>query len=269
MNQNRKKPSMKNSLAQLILVQFKQFFREPAIIFWAIIFPILMSWVLGVAFTEKREVKKTVYVIPGHTRLFASDTTESLLGEETGNPVKVTFVLSTKEKAAQAIRRGEIVLFMEYAEDSILYHFDPNNADAQLTHLILEREFIKKSLAGSTSNLKAFSSSVSPLTIKGTRYIDFLIPGLIALGILNSCMWGIGWNLIETRMKKLLRRMIATPMKKTTFLSSLIITRIILSTVETLLLFVFAFFFFDITIQGSIPALTIIYLSGIFAFSSN
>lgn len=258
---------MNTSLVQLIQVQFKQFFREPAIIFWAIVFPILMAWVLGIAFTEKREVKKTVYVIPGHTRLFDSDTTETLVGEETGNPVKIKFVLSTKDQATKAIQKGEIALFMEYAEDSILYHFDPHNADAQLTHLMLEREFIKKSLGGSVSNLKAFSSSVSPLTTKGTRYIDFLIPGLIALGILNSCLWGIGWNLIETRMKKLLRRMVATPMKKPTFLFSLIATRIVLSAVESIILFAFAFFFFKTTIAGSIPALIIVYLAGIFAFS--
>jgi ABC-type multidrug transport system permease subunit len=84
---------------------------------------------------------------------------------------------------------------------------------------------------------------------------------------MNSCIWGIGWSLIETRMKKLLRRMVATPMRKSVFLSSHIATRIVLGGFETLLLFVFARLYFETEITGSVAAFLVVFLAGIFAFS--
>ena len=108
-------------------------------------------------------------------------------------------------------------------------------------NLLLESAFRKqKSLNRKTEAL--------PLTTIGIRYVDFLIPGLMAISIMNACLWGIGWNLIELRIKKLLRRMVATPLKKSVFLLSHGLNRMFISAAELLLLFVFAHFFFDITI---------------------
>ena len=140
------------------------------------------------------------------------------------------------------------------------FRFDPNNTDARLTYLLLESAFRKqKSLNRKTE--------VLPLTTIGIRYVDFLIPGLMAISIMNACLWGIGWNLIELRIKKLLRRMVATPLKKSVFLLSHGLNRMFISAAELLLLYVFAHFYFDITIQGSLLALSLIFLSGYSAFA--
>jgi len=111
------------------------------------------------------------------------------------------------------------------------------------------------------------SAEIVPMTQKGTRYIDFLIPGLIAMGLMMSTMWGISYSLIEKRSKKLLRRLIATPMKRSSFLISQFLARIILTTLEAVLLYLFAHFYFDITIEGSILALALIFLAGVLAFT--
>jgi ABC-2 type transport system permease protein len=245
-----------NSLLKLIGVQFKTFFREPAILFWAVLFPILMAWVLGIAFSRKGESLRTVYVTGEQKdeRVIG----EKFFGSETGNAFRIKFIPATEAEAVRAIKRGLIALYVEAGNDSLIYHFDPLNPDAQLTHLIIEREI---------SGAAHAKTALQPLKTQGTRYIDFLIPGLIALGIMNSCLWGIGWNLIETRMKKLLRRMVATPMKKSVFLLSHIITRVILGGVETLLLFTFAYFYFGTVISGSVLAFIVVFLAGIFAFA--
>lgn len=248
---------MNKSLYQLILVHFKTFFREPSILFWAVLFPIIMAWILGIAFSNKGESVRTIYVISA-AEIPEKITGEKVFGKETGNIFRIKFQRASEEEAVRAVKRGVIVLYIEVKGDSIIYHFDPLNPDAQLTHLMLERDI---------SGVAVNSASIKPLQTKGTRYIDFLIPGLVALGIMNSCLWGIGWSLIETRMKKLLRRMVATPMKKSVFLASHIVTRIILGGVETVLLLVFAYFYFGTTITGSIPAFVIVFLAGIFAFA--
>jgi ABC-2 type transport system permease protein len=245
------------SLYQLILVHFKTFVREPAILFWAILFPILMAWVLGIAFSTSGEVTRTVYVT-GSANPPIVLTGEKKIGTEDGSPMRIRFENHTAEEAIRAIKRGVIGIYLEVRGDSIVYHYDPANSEAHLTHLMLDHD-----LNGNKNSL----ARVRPMESKGTRYIDFLIPGLISLGIMNSCLWGISWNLIETRMKKLLRRMVATPMKKHVFLASHMITRVILGGVETLLLFIFSWWYFGTTITGSVSAFVLMFLSGVLAFS--
>jgi ABC-2 type transport system permease protein len=247
------------SLYQLVLNVFRVFFREPAIIFWAVLFPVIMAWVLGIAFSDKGESVRTVYVT-GAEHPPEKITGEKVFNGETGNPYRIKFRTTSPEDAMTAIRRGLITIYLEVANDSILYHFDPSNSDAQLTYLILEQGLHNRPPSEN-------KTAIHRLESKGTRYIDFLIPGLIALGIMNSCIWGIGWTLIENRMKKLLRRMVATPMKKSLFFSSYIVTRIILGAFETCVLLLFARFYFGIEIAGSISAFLIMFLAGIFAFS--
>jgi ABC-type polysaccharide/polyol phosphate export permease len=216
-----------------------------------------MAWVLGIAFSNKGESLRTVYVI-GESVAPEKITGEKVLGKETGNVYRIKFQKASEPEAIRAVKRGLITLFIEVKDDSMIYHFDPLNADAQLTHLILERN-----IAG----VSQVNTSIDPLQTHGTRYIDFLIPGMIALGIMNACVWGIGWSLIESRMKKLLRRMVATPLKKTVFFTSHMITRIILGTFETILLILFSYLYFGTRITGSIPAFIAVFLAGIFAFA--
>jgi ABC-type multidrug transport system permease subunit len=108
---------------------------------------------------------------------------------------------------------------------------------------------------------------VKPLTVSGSRYIDFFIPGLIAMGIMMSGMWGLSYRIIEMRSQKLLRRMVATPMKKSHLLVAMIVVRTLMNFFEALLLFLFSFLVFDIRIQGNLLALLLIVLSGNIAFA--
>jgi ABC-type multidrug transport system permease subunit len=218
-----------------------------------------MAWVLGIAFSDKGESVRTVYVT-GAEKVPEKITGEKVFNDETGNPYRIKFHDASQQEAITAIRRGLITIYLEVAGDSIIYHFDPSNSDAQLTYLILEQGLHERLPSEN-------KTAIRRLETKGTRYIDFLVPGLIALGIMNSCIWGIGWTLIENRMKKLLRRMVATPMKKSLFFGSYIVTRILLGAFETCVLLLFARFYFGTGITGSIGAFLVMFLAGIFAFS--
>lgn len=271
---------MNRMLSRLIISQFKLFFREPGVVFWSFGFPVLMAWILGIAFASKAEILRNVALVSNNQ---ASDSTfpEWLLqktgvaseefsgdselvwevGENHGEQVRFRFRLMTEKAAMLALKRGQISLWMEgNPTTGLRYRFDPKNADARLTYLLLERAFRKlKSVRQKTE--------VYPLTMIGSRYVDFLIPGLMAMSIMNACLWGIGWNLIELRIKKLMRRMVATPMRKSVFLISHGLNRMILSAAELLLLYGFVHFYFDFTIQGSLQALVLVFLSGYSAFA--
>ena len=166
------------------------------------------------------------------------------------------------EEAMISLKRGTINLILSNNGGKTEYHFDPMNSDAELTYLKLS------SVIGSGKILTAGRSDmIKPLTVTGTRYIDFLIPGLISMGIMMSSMWGISYGIIEKRSKKLLRRLVATPMKKSHFLIALIAVRLTMNLIEAGVLILFAVLTFHMTIQGSISALILLFIAGNIAFA--
>ncbi len=246
---------MNNAIIELIKVHVRSFFREPGVVFWAVLFPVLMAWVLGLAFSEKSGIKATVYVVG---QLDKDTITERRFQIE-GLPsaTVIDFKSASEEEALRAMKKGIISLYITREQGGYVYHYDPVNKEALSHHLLLERI-----LAGNAGNMQ-----MRAVTAPGNRYIDFLIPGLIALGIMNSCLWGLGYNLIEFRMKKLLRRMVATPMRKTDFFVSHALFRIAICFLETLILLFFAWISFGLVIQGSWLAFLILLLAGVICFS--
>ncbi len=270
-------------LLHLISALFRDIFRQPAVLFWGIVFPILMSLGLGIAFTQKTEVFHQVAVIsdalpPGvssHIDSFLQShgttiqptedsahryrisLTEDHLGKTT-----FTFLKTDSRQAMVLLKRGRVSVLIDEHDGTIRYHFDPLNIDAQLAYRKLSKLLGREQPVCPQEN----RDSIDPLTVTGTRYIDFLIPGLMSMGIMMSCMWGISYGLIEKRSRKLLRRMVATPMKKSYFLMALMIVRLAMNFIESGLLFLFAYFVFDITIQGNIPALILFFIAGNIAF---
>ena len=273
-------------LWQLIVALFREIIREPGVLFWGILFPILMSLGLGLAFTRKTDVIRKVAIInitessaigsensavAGFLKINCeknvsggSDTWQwkyTIRDEKLGNSVFLFYKMQWDE-AIKLLKRGTINVLVLGKNDSIEYHFDPMNPDAQLTYLKLSTIVGKRVLQPVQTN-----AEIKPLTVNGTRYIDFLVPGLIAMGVMMSSMWGISYGIIEKRSKKLLRRLVATPMKKSHFLIALITVRITMNFIESLVLFLFALFAFKMSIQGNISALILMFLSGNIAFA--
>jgi ABC-2 type transport system permease protein len=275
-----------NQLWQLIAALFREIIREPGVLFWGILFPILMSLGLGLAFTKKADVIRKVAVISS-SDIYPSQTDSTIVADflnkrcernvssdkeqwqwkyiikddKLGNSIFLFYSMQWKE-AMQLLKRGTINVILLDTNGSVEYHFDPMNPDAQLTYLKLGM------IVGKGEILPEHNTSeIKPLTVTGTRYIDFLVPGLITMGVMMSCMWGISYGIIEKRSKKLLRRLVATPMKKSHFLIALITVRITMNFIESTALFLFSLLAFKITIQGDISALIIMFLAGNIAFS--
>lgn len=270
----------RNPFIQLILIHYREFIREPGILFWSIIFPVAIAWVLGIAFSKQSELVQQVAFIESTTtqyapfREFMSDS-KTILKQEDGKELvyfeksivtdklgktSFRFNLTDWDQAILMLKRGQVNMILKEYPDSLQYFFDPVNPQAKMLFIMLSSLINDKDLEYETA-------SISPLTQKGNRYIDFLIPGLIALGVMNSLLWGISYALIEMRSKKLMRRMVATPMLKSEFLISFFVARLSITIIEALILFVFSYFYFRISVQGSIIALISIFLAGNICFS--
>ncbi|MGE0090174.1 MAG: ABC transporter permease [Bacteroidales bacterium] len=265
---------------QLILIHVREFYREPAVLFWSFLFPILMAWGLGIAFNKKPEVTKTIAVVLNEKQsveIFEKEISKVRF-ENKLDSISNTYYYSfsygnenmgithfklkpvNQQEAELMVKRGNASMIISTNEDKIQYNFDNHNSDAQLSYLQLSSIFYGE-------NLSVKQAEIKPITEKGTRYIDFLIPGLIAMNVMMSTMWGVSYTLIEARTKKLLRRMVATPMKRWEYIFSHIVARIVLCFVEAAIIFSFAYYYFDLTIEGSVLAFIVLFISGILAFS--
>lgn len=267
---------MNKPIIQLILIQVREFYREPAILFWAFVFPIAMAWGLGIAFTHKIEQNRNIAYIESS---FSKDshTLQTLKSNSSRKPEKKNqfsvklgskemgytsfrFVPSTWDEAQKLLKSGTSIMVLEEVNGKPLFHYDPNNSEAQLSYMQLSA-FLEKGTIGSSQ------TEIKPLQQKGSRYIDFLVPGLIAMDLMMSTLWGICYSLIEKRSKKLLRRMVATPMKKSSYLVSQLVARLFLNIIEALILFTFAHYYFGFTLEGSLAVLALVYLAGMFCFT--
>jgi ABC-2 type transport system permease protein len=273
-----------NQLWLLTLAHFRELIREPGVLFWGIVFPILMSLGLGLAFTKKGDMLRKVAIIKSNeisvpdssdifnfleTKCEVNTTGEEddykwrfeIKDEKLGNSIFLFYELEWND-AMVLLKRGTVNLILYDNNGNTEYHFDPVNSDAELTYLKLSN------IIGSGEIIsRRNSDEIKPLTVTGTRYIDFLVPGLITLGVMMSTMWGISYGIIEKRSKKLLRRLVATPMKKSHFLIALITVRLTMNFIEAITIIIFAILAFNISIQGSIPAMIFLFLAGNIAFS--
>ena len=269
--------SIKNSqLYQLFKTQFLLAIREPEVLFWGMIFPVLISIGLGLAFTQQAESKFNVILVERNPTeldslltIYGKETQskgEKLqywkVNDETLGNTEFRFLRSDWNSAIVSLKRGEADVIVTDSMGKASYHFDPLNSQAQLVYMKLSA-LVKSP----TSTANATNTEIQPLKLKGVRYIDFLIPGLIAFGLMGSIMWGVSYTIIERRSQKLLRRMVATPMKKSNFLIALMFVRILMNVVESLILLLFAWLIFDIHIQGNIGALIVLFLAGNWAFT--
>lgn len=270
--------NIKNTqLFRLLAANFIQLLREPAVLFWGIGFPILMAWGLGIAFTKQGDMNRTVAIVKQSSTGTAESKLYPFLNKYATisngkyvvklnntklGKVNISFKECTWNEAYTLLKKGNVTLILEDHPKIVTYHFDPANAEAQILY-----HLITGTLSQGPDFYALHQEEIKPMTLSGTRYVDFLIPGLIAMGVMMSSVWGISYSIIDRRSKKLLRRMVATPMKKSNFLLATMIARLTMNLIEAGLLFGFAWLYFGTSIQGNLTALFTVFLSGNFAFS--
>jgi ABC-type multidrug transport system permease subunit len=274
------KPLKNNQFYRLCVAQFLETVREPEVLFWGMVFPILISIGLGLAFAQASDVKFRVMLTNERTTPLDSllrTQAENGSRERTriwrvedralGNTV-FTFEYCDRHEALIALKRGEAELMADDSAGHVRYHFDPLNAQAQLAYIRLTTLLrAAERRADDDGSRDLTPSDVVPLTLRGVRYIDFLVPGLIAFGLMADMLWGISYTIIERRSQKLLRRMVATPMRRTYLLAALMLVRTLMNLVDAVVIILAMWLIFDVQIQGSFGALFMLFLAGNIAFT--
>src|SRR5689334_12933343 len=244
-----------DSLLQLSSVRFKEFVREPEALFWTFAFPIILAIGLGIAFRNRPPEVVHIAVVgpsPAASRVAAAARADSGLAVEE----------LSADSARAALRTGRVALLVvPQPNGQLQYQFDETRPDARNARLLADNAIQRGRGRGDV-----VSVSESHVRERGSRYIDFVIPGLLGMNIMGSSIWGLGYTIVDARRKKLLKRLVATPMSRAEFLISYLVSRIALLVGEVVVLLGFAVLFFGVPVRGSLLQLALIILVSTFAF---
>jgi ABC-2 type transport system permease protein len=243
-------------LVQLTLVRYREFFREPEAVFWVFVFPVLLTAGLGIAFRNQAPERTRVALVDGEG---ARGLAETLNGS-----ADLQATVLPDSAAVQALRTGSAAIVV--APDSggrVEYRFDPERPESRTARLQVDDALQRG--AGRSDPVAVSEERVSE---PGSRYVDFVVPGLLGMNLMGSGIWGLGFSIVDARRKKLLKRMIATPMSRTQFLASFVLSRLTLLILEVGALLGFALLVFGVPVRGSPLSLLAICLLSALAFGS-
>ena len=241
-------------LVALTRARVREFVREPEALFWVFAFPIIMAVVLGFAFRDK-PADKVAIGIAGDPAI------RQLGGHPLASPSLTVATFPTVRAGLDALRVGKIALLVENA-DPLVYHFDPTRPDARIARL--EVDDAVQRAAGRRDTVVFRETEVHE---KGSRYIDFLLPGILGLNLMGTGIWGIGFSIVNARLKKTLKLMVATPMRKSDFLLAQISSRFVFLILEVVLILAFGVAVFRVPIRGSLVSLGVATVLGALSFA--
>jgi ABC-2 type transport system permease protein len=241
--------------SHLLHARMKELWREPEVIFWVFIFPLLLALGLGIAFRNKPGDVTPVVVVANSQ----AEQVAHWLGQNKGQAIHVD-VLDERE-ALDRFRLGAYALVVVPQEGGVQYRYDPGRPES-----VLARTQVDDALQTAAGRKNALNTSVTASSEPGARYIDFLIPGLLGMNLMNSGMWGIGFALVEMRQRKLLKRFVATPMRRMDFLMALTSSRLVLMLIEVALLLGFGVLVFHMRVEGALLAILLIGAIGAISF---
>jgi len=249
---------MKSShpLFQLLVARLREFYREPEALFWVYGFPLIMALGLGIAFWNRKPEALRVDVEKGP---HAEEAKRSLAEAD------ILADIRSEAECREDRRIGKVPLFVRFLSDgSWQFVYDESQSDAVSARYQVDDALVRKQRGISLGQQDSVDEKV---TEKGNRYIDFLMPGLIGLNIMGGGLWGVGFVLVDMRVRKLLKRLLATPMKRSHFLLAMLLARMLMLLPEMATLLLFATLAFGVPLRGDPITLVAAIFTGAAAFA--
>jgi ABC-2 type transport system permease protein len=249
------RPSWQDSaLVQLTLVRFKEFIREPEAVFWTFLFPIVLAIGLGIAFRNK---PADVVAIAVETGTPVGDSLATKLASAPGLKAQPM----NASDAARALRTGEVALVVAGGAQGVEYRFDDTRPEGRSA-----RALVDDAVQRAGGRQDPVTAKEVKLREKGSRYIDFVVPGLLGMNIMGGSIWGLAFAIVEARRKGLLKRLVSTPMPRAYYLASFVFSRFFFLILEIVALLGSAALMFGVPFRGSLLQIVVICFLGALSF---
>jgi ABC-2 type transport system permease protein len=241
----------------LLMARMLELKREPEVVFWVFVFPLLLATGLGIAFRNKPADASSVAIVAGP----GAEAAQELLQR---SPQHASFKVGVQDEqsARKGFRLGKYDLVIELdGNNGLRYRYDPARPES-----VLAKAEVDNALQAAAGRKDVVTTAVVTTSEPGSRYIDFLIPGLLGMNLMNSGMWGIGFALVDMRQRKLLKRFVGTPMRRGDFLLALMSSRLVLMIIEIGLLLTLGVLVFHMKVLGSVLAIVFLGAVGAMCF---
>ena len=239
-------------LVELTLVRIREFTREPEAVFWALFFPILLTAGLGVAFrSQPAEVLKVV-------------TTSEAIAVALRQDPSLGVAQMDDDEARKMLATGKVALVVaQGAEGAVVYRYDDTNPEARTARMLVDA-----ALQRAAGRVDPVRVSDELLREPGSRYIDFVVPGLVGLGIMSNAIWGLGFSIVDSRRRKLIKRLVATPMSRAYYLLSFLLWRMIVLAAEVGVPIGFGVLAFGVPVRGRLVDLVLVCVLASLSFNA-
>jgi ABC-2 type transport system permease protein len=254
-----------DALRQLTLARFREFIREPEAVFWTFVFPLLLAGGLAIAFRDRKQDQAIIAMVaPAASDSAALRINAALTHAAAGDSAAIRSRNIPADSINEVLRTGTAALVVvPVAGGGVEYRYDAARPEAraarQLTDDILQR-----------ANGRRDVLPIREVTVRerGSRYIDFFVPGLLGMNIMGSSIWSLAFAIVTQRNKKLLKRLAATPMSRLHYLTSFVLSRLVFLGVELAVLLGFGSLILGVPIRGSIVTLVLVAFVGAAAFGA-
>ncbi|MEP6916402.1 MAG: ABC transporter permease [Acidobacteriota bacterium] len=241
-------------LIELTLTRLREFVREPEVLFWTFGFPIVMSMVMALAFPSRGSQPVRVGVADGDRG--------ASIRQALANAPGITVREVPPGGEQRALREGDVHIIVVPTVPPT-YQFDDARIESHTARLVVD-----DALKRAAGRPDPWTAREEPLHVAGSRYIDWLIPGMVGMGIMSNGMWGVGFSIVQARMRKLLKRMVASPMRKSEYLLAQLLARLLFLAPEVAVPLVFGALAFGMPINGSLGAIAVVTIIGSLAFGA-
>ena len=251
---------MNSALWQLTLARFREFYREPAALFWVYGFPLVLAFALGLAFRE-RPVPPASVDVQGDPNDPAVAGLRATLAADPGLQVAV----HDEATARQRLRTSKtdlVIVPRSHTGSGAEFVYDKTRSEGVLARNAVERALLRIRNEHLPPGQRLPEPTERTISEPGSRYIDFLIPGLLGINLLGGGLFGVGFAITDLRVRKLLKRFAATPMRRSDFMISLMMSRLVFTLIDVALLLTFAYFAFDIEVRGNVLAFVVLIAVG-------
>lgn len=246
-------------LVQLFIARFREFIRTPEAVFWSYVFPLVMMLALGLAFRSEpvRSVAVTIQDGPG------AEAAEAALGKDPAFRIS----RGTEAECRRLMRSGktELIITALQNEGRTEWQFawDPTRPGS-----VSARDLVNDALQRAAGRQDPVTTTDVTLIEPGSRYIDFLVPGLIGMGLLGGGIWGVGYAIVDMRIRQVLKRFLGTPMKKPHFVAAMMASRMVFMIPEIIVILILARLMFGVTSHGGYAAIAVIVILGALEFAA-
>jgi ABC-type multidrug transport system permease subunit len=248
-------------LPQIVLSRLRTFYREPGAVFWVYGFPLLMVVALGIAFRASPVEKVTVDIEAGPR---AEKVRDDLRRHSDQKALVFAVQINDEQASRRRLRTGKTDLIVLASPDGgYQYRLDKSRAESRLARTAVHEAL--QQAAGRKDPVHTLPDE--EMLEPGSRYIDFLVPGLLGMSLMGGGLWGVGFAIVDMRIRRLLKRFVATPMRRSDFLLGIMISRLVFMIPEVLVLLIFSRLFFGVGITGNAAAVLVLILAGAFTFA--